>query len=212
MGFFCVFCNRVCRLVCRDMLAWVCVAHVRSDYRSWSVFCLPPNVRPRKPEYSPSTIAVRGDDLHAGRWAMRSRGNVIDKWRYSNFRFLGRGVTTANSICERIALVGRRSICTITVLLINCLLLATLSVALYFDLRASQRSLKNAEADSAHWKVLASKTYTAYLYAISPTDDDGSVEELVIPDDARYEGGLLLPSDDFCDDYLWQCKDGVVWL
>ena len=106
----------------------------------------------------------------------------------------------------------RRAIYANTVLLLTCLVLAALSVALYFDLRASQRSLKNAELDGAHWKVLASKTYTAYLYATSPTGDDGSVEELVIPDDARYEGGLLLPSDDFCDDNLWQCKDDVVWL
>lgn len=108
--------------------------------------------------------------------------------------------------------VGRRALCANAVLLLTCLVLAALSVALYIDLRASQRFLKNAEADSAHWKALASKTYTAYLYATSPTNDDGSVEELLIPDDARYEGGLLLPSDDFCDNYVWPCKDAVVWL
>lgn len=113
---------------------------------------------------------------------------------------------------RKVSDVERRALCANTVLLLTCLVLAALSVALYFDLRASQQSLKNAEADSVHWKILASKTYTAYLYATSPTDDDGSVEDLVIPDDARYEGGLLLPSDDFCDDYLWQCKDAVVWL
>ena len=108
--------------------------------------------------------------------------------------------------------MGRRLVYANTLLVITCLGLAILSITLYFDLRASQRSLRNAEADSVHWKVLASKTYTAYLYATSPTDEDGSVEEFVIPDDARYEGGLLLPSDDFCDDSLWECKGDVRWL
>lgn len=107
---------------------------------------------------------------------------------------------------------SRRTSCAYLVLLITCLVLAGLSAVLYFDLRVAQRSQREAQADSAHWKVLASKTYTAYLYATSPTDDDGAVEELVIPDDARYEDGLLLPSDDFCDASLWPCKDDVVWL
>lgn len=107
---------------------------------------------------------------------------------------------------------SRRASCAYLVLLISGLVLATLSTVLYFDLRDAQRSLRQAQADSVHWKVLASKTYVAYLYATSPTDDDGSVEELLIPGDARHEGDLLLPPDDFCDDSLWSCKDDVVWL
>lgn len=86
------------------------------------------------------------------------------------------------------------------------LIFATLSLMLGLALRDAKKDKQDATNDAAHWKSVASKAYTGYLLAMSPAGKEGLIRHIVIPKDTRYENGMLLPPDNFCEKGLLQCK------
>ncbi len=80
------------------------------------------------------------------------------------------------------------------------------SIAMGFALYVAKQDLKRADEKAAHWKQMASKAYVGYLMAMSPVASDGTIHQVIVPKGSRYENGMLLPPDYFCEKGLLQCK------
>lgn len=91
-------------------------------------------------------------------------------------------------------------------LVVAVLILASLALALGLELRTAQVERQSAIENSDHWKRIASKAYTGYLLATSPVAQDGVVHQMLIPEGAKREGGMILPPDDFCAKGILRCN------